>query len=102
MSEARIAMRAAGLLREFNAAGVLAPADVHVARRLAELAGETDEAVMLAAALAVRGPRLGHASRSSASLNAVTSAPGGRHANTPQRAPSTTGVSGPVIPRTNR
>jgi exodeoxyribonuclease V alpha subunit len=60
VSEARIAMRAAGLLREFNAAGVLAPADVHVAHRLAELAGETDEAVMLAAALAVRGPRVGH------------------------------------------
>jgi exodeoxyribonuclease V alpha subunit len=60
MTDARIAMRATGLLREFNAAGVLAPADVHVARRLAELAGETDEAVMLAAALAVRGPRLGH------------------------------------------
>jgi exodeoxyribonuclease V alpha subunit len=59
MSEARIAMGATGLLREFNAAGVLAPADVHVARRLAELAGETDETVMLAAALAVRGPRLG-------------------------------------------
>jgi exodeoxyribonuclease V alpha subunit len=39
---------------------VLAPADVHVARRLAELAGEDDEWVMLAAALAVRGPRLGH------------------------------------------
>jgi exodeoxyribonuclease V alpha subunit len=60
MSEARIAMRATGLLREFNDAGVLAPADVHVARRLGELAGETDEAVLLAAALAVRGPRLGH------------------------------------------
>ena len=48
------------MLREFNEAGVLAAADVHVARRLAELAGEEDEAVTLAAALAVRGPRLGH------------------------------------------
>jgi exodeoxyribonuclease V alpha subunit len=60
MSEARIVTRAEGLLREFNEVGVLAPADVHVARRLAALAGETDAAVLLALALAVRGPRLGH------------------------------------------
>jgi exodeoxyribonuclease V alpha subunit len=60
MTDARLVVGAAGLLREFNEAGVLAPADVHVARRLAELAGEDDEAVQLAAALAVRGPRLGH------------------------------------------
>ena len=58
--DVRRAMDAPGLLREFNDAGVLAPADVHVARRLAELAGENDEWVALAAALAVRGPRLGH------------------------------------------
>ena len=57
---AALAARATGVLREFNAAGVLAPADVHVAQRLAALAGEEDERVMLAAALAVRGPRLGH------------------------------------------
>jgi exodeoxyribonuclease V alpha subunit len=57
---ARLATRAAGVLRAFNEAGVLAPADVHVARRLAALAGEHDESVALAAALAVRGPRLGH------------------------------------------
>jgi exodeoxyribonuclease V alpha subunit len=56
----RRALRAPGLLRAFNDAGVLAPADVHVASRLGELAGETDERVLLAAALAVRGPRLGH------------------------------------------
>jgi exodeoxyribonuclease V alpha subunit len=60
MTDARLVIGADGLLREFNAAGVLAPADVHVARRLAQLAGEDDEAVQLAAALAVRGPRLGH------------------------------------------
>jgi exodeoxyribonuclease V alpha subunit len=58
--DARHAARAHGLLAEFNAGGVLAPADVHVARRLAALAGEQDERVALAAALAVRGPRLGH------------------------------------------
>jgi exodeoxyribonuclease V alpha subunit len=56
----RRALRASGLLRAFNDAGVLVPADVHVARRLAELAGDEDERVVLAAALAVRGPRLGH------------------------------------------
>ena len=60
MTDARLVLAASGLLREFNEAGVLAPADVHVARRLSELAGEDDEAVQLAAALAVRGPRLGH------------------------------------------
>ena len=60
MTDARLVIGAAGLLREFNEAGVLAPADVHVAQRLADLAGEDDEAVQLAAALAVRGPRLGH------------------------------------------
>jgi exodeoxyribonuclease V alpha subunit len=51
---------ATGLLRAFNDAGVLAPADVHVAQRLAELGREDDERLLLAAALAVRGPRLGH------------------------------------------
>jgi exodeoxyribonuclease V alpha subunit len=60
MTDARLAVQATGLLREFNDAGVLAPADVHVATRLAALAGELDETVMLAAALAVRAPRLGH------------------------------------------
>ena len=54
------ALATAGLLRAFNDAGLLAAADVHVARRLVLLAGEGDEAVALAAALAVRGPRMGH------------------------------------------
>jgi len=58
--DARRAVRASGLLREFNEAGVLGPADVHVAQRLAALTGETDEWVLLGTALAVRGPRLGH------------------------------------------
>ncbi len=52
--------RAPALLREFNDAGVLAPADVHVATRLARLAGEQDDSVTLAAALAVRAPRISH------------------------------------------
>src|ERR1700722_8087387 len=58
--EARFAAQASGLLRAFNQAGVLHAADVHVARRLGALGGEEDEAVLLAAALAVRAPRLGH------------------------------------------
>jgi exodeoxyribonuclease V alpha subunit len=60
VTDPRLVVSADGALREFNEAGVLAAADLHVARRLAELAGEEDEAVQLAAALAVRGPRLGH------------------------------------------
>jgi len=58
--EARFARQASGLLREFNEAGVIDAADVHVARELGRLSGESDDAVLLAAALAVRGPRLGH------------------------------------------
>jgi exodeoxyribonuclease V alpha subunit len=58
--DARRALGAGGALAAFNAAGVLAAADVHVARRLMALAGTGDEAAGLAAALAVRAPRLGH------------------------------------------
>jgi exodeoxyribonuclease V alpha subunit len=55
-----MATGATGLLQVFNEIGVLSAADVQVAVRLAELVGDTDEALRLAAALAVRGPRLGH------------------------------------------
>jgi exodeoxyribonuclease V alpha subunit len=58
--EARRARSAPPLLQAFNDIGLLTAADVHVAVRLTALAGEADEAVALAAALAVRGPRLGH------------------------------------------
>lgn len=51
--------RATGLLADFNRAGVLGLADVHVAMRLRRLLGESDESVLLAAALAVRGVRQG-------------------------------------------
>jgi exodeoxyribonuclease V alpha subunit len=54
------ARHAPGLLRPFNDAGVLTAADVHVALRVATLGGEDDDQVLLAAALAVRAPRLGH------------------------------------------
>jgi exodeoxyribonuclease V alpha subunit len=58
--DVRRARHAPGLLRPFNHVGVLSAADVHVAVRLAELGGDDDPSVALAAALAVRGPRLGH------------------------------------------
>jgi len=54
------ARHAPGLLRPFNDVGLLTAADVHVALRVAGLCGEHDESVLLAAALAVRAPRLGH------------------------------------------
>lgn len=50
---------APGLLADFNRAGVLGAADVHVAMRLRRLGGESDAAVLLATALAVRAVRLG-------------------------------------------
>ncbi|SHG95833.1 DNA helicase/exodeoxyribonuclease V, alpha subunit [Jatrophihabitans endophyticus] len=56
---ALIPVRADGLLASFAEAGVLAPADVHVAQRLGALVGETDERVLLATALTVRGTRQG-------------------------------------------
>ncbi|MGI8874950.1 MAG: exodeoxyribonuclease V subunit alpha, partial [Egibacteraceae bacterium] len=58
--DVRRAVGAQGLLGAFNVAGVLAPADVHVAGRLGVLSGEEDPAVLLGAAMAVRAPRLGH------------------------------------------
>ncbi len=58
--DVRRVVGAEGLLAEFNDAGVLAAADVHVARRLADRVGEADDAVRLACALAVRAPRIGH------------------------------------------
>lgn len=53
------AIGAAGRLRAFGDAGVFEAADVHVAQRLTALAGEPDERVALAIALAVRALRGG-------------------------------------------
>ncbi len=55
----RLALGARGLLRDFNEAGVLTSADVLVATRVGRLTGESDELVLLAAALAVRAVRHG-------------------------------------------
>jgi exodeoxyribonuclease V alpha subunit len=57
--DARTALRAGPVLRAFNRAGVLSAADVQVAGRLGRLAGEPDERVLLAVALAVRAVRSG-------------------------------------------
>src|SRR5690348_1032692 len=48
-----------GLLAAFQDAGILTAADIHVARRLGHLGRESDERVLLAAALTVRAARLG-------------------------------------------
>jgi exodeoxyribonuclease V alpha subunit len=61
-------------VQAFNRAGVLGPADVHTARRLCLLGGETDEAVTLAVALAVRAPRVGHVSVDLATVRSVAGA----------------------------
>lgn len=55
----RLARSATGLLAAFNVVDVLRAADVHVARTLAGKVGDTDETVLLAAALAVRAVRTG-------------------------------------------
>jgi exodeoxyribonuclease V alpha subunit len=57
---AQLVLGAGALLGAFNQVGVLVPADLHVAARLARLGDDHDEAVALAVALAVRGPRYGH------------------------------------------
>ncbi|MEI6623954.1 MAG: AAA family ATPase, partial [Actinomycetes bacterium] len=48
------------LLANFNDAGILDAADIHVAVRLGRLAGEADESVLLAVALTVCATRLGN------------------------------------------
>ena len=69
--DVRLATGATELLEPFNAIGVLAAADVHVAQRLCALAGEADPTVVLAVALAVRGPRLGHVFTDLATISAT-------------------------------
>ncbi|MGW4480950.1 exodeoxyribonuclease V subunit alpha [Rhodococcus triatomae] len=59
MTEARVAQRGKGAVRVFNEAGVLGAADVHIAVRLAQMAGEESPDAVLATALAVRAVRSG-------------------------------------------
>ncbi len=56
-----IVIGAKGLLAEFNDAGVLAPLDVLSAMTIGYIEGDDDPEVLLAAGLAVRGTRYGHA-----------------------------------------
>jgi exodeoxyribonuclease V alpha subunit len=55
----RLALGRTGVLGRFNAAGVVEASDVHAAHRICTLAGEPDEEVALAVALAVRSLRHG-------------------------------------------
>jgi len=55
-----VASGAGALPRVFNGAGILVPADVHVACRLGAIGGTTDELALLGVAFAVRAVRLGH------------------------------------------
>lgn len=59
MTVAEVPVGIGGLLRDFAAAGVLTPSDARVAAALGRLCGESDQSVLLAAALAVRALRLG-------------------------------------------
>lgn len=54
-----LALQATGLLATFNTAGVITAGDVHVATTLGRLAQESDEHVLLAAALAARSVQHG-------------------------------------------
>lgn len=55
----QIPVAATGLLAEFAEAGLIGPADFHVARRVGALAGEQNPVVILALALCVRQLRQG-------------------------------------------
>jgi exodeoxyribonuclease V alpha subunit len=55
----RLALGVTGLLGRLNAEGTLEASDVHTASRICELAGESDDDVSLALALAVRSLRHG-------------------------------------------
>jgi exodeoxyribonuclease V alpha subunit len=68
--------RVQGLLEQFNRAGVLGAADVHVATRLQRLGGEDDERVLLAAALVVRAVRQGSVCIEVAEVAATTAVDG--------------------------
>ncbi|MET7280685.1 exodeoxyribonuclease V subunit alpha [Kribbella sp. NPDC005582] len=57
--DSTLALGATGILRDFNAAGVLVAADVHVASRLTAMLAERNESVALACALVARAVRAG-------------------------------------------
>ncbi|MCW2795238.1 exodeoxyribonuclease V subunit alpha [Nocardioides sp.] len=67
----RLVAGADGLLGDFNRAGVIESSDLHVASRTGDLAGETDERVLLAVALAVRAIRHGSICVDLAQISAI-------------------------------
>ncbi len=69
-----LSLRGGSVLGAFNRAGVLAAADVHVALRLSDLGGDEDDMVTLAAALAVRAPRIGNVRVDLAAVRATAAA----------------------------
>jgi exodeoxyribonuclease V alpha subunit len=71
--DAARAVRADGILGDFNRAGILSAADVHVARRLGAIGGEPDEGVLLAVALVVRSTRHGSVVLDLSTAEATTS-----------------------------
>jgi len=73
-TDIRFAQRATGLLHTFNQAGVLTPADIHIAQRIARLAHESSESVQLAVALTVRALRLGSVCIDIATVSSTASA----------------------------
>ena len=96
----RLAISASGALGEFNRAGVLTAADVHIARTLARAAREQDEAAVLGAAFATRAVRLGSVAVDLARLAADASRAGSPRVGSPPTAPSpgaaSTSLSAPV------
>ena len=72
--DAGLSLLAAGPLRTFNEAGVLAVSDLQVARCLARLSGTADEVVELGAAFAARAPRLGNVCVDLATIHATADA----------------------------
>ncbi|WP_370291190.1 exodeoxyribonuclease V subunit alpha [Nocardioides sp.] len=91
----RVARSASGLLGIANAAGLVESADVHVAERVAALAGEGDERVQLAVALAVRSVRAGSVGLDLTTLPALLAAP-----QESVDGPFETPVDGPASPAT--
>lgn len=73
----RLARRVGGLLGAFNEAGVIDAADVRTAQRVGALAGEEDDRVLLAAALAVRSVRGGSVGLDLRALPDLTETPSG-------------------------
>src|SRR4051794_35083695 len=74
--DASQALRAVGVLADFNRARILDAADVHVATRLGALGGEATPAVLLGAALAVRALREGSVCLEIAAASSVMPADG--------------------------